>query len=140
MTWPKNQAAKRIAYNNYAAKRRAVREAAKRAKRLALSNALKKVRSLERLLEQAAARVENCEAKFIIQNKSRFAALKEMRQVINANKGSVTRFVHNKMKMSAKAALKKVTAEKMKVEERSKRLKKALARCCPIRGCFENKR
>ena len=127
MTLPKNQAARRIADNNHAAKRRAVNEATKRAKRFVLSNALKKVKSLERQVEQAVARADNCKAKFIIQNKSRFTALKETRQVINAHKRSVKRSVHNKMKMSADAALHKVTAEKMEIEERNKRLQKALA-------------
>ena len=83
--------------------------------------------SIERQVEQAVARADNCEAKFIIQTKSRFTALKETRQVINAHKRSVKRSVHNKMKMSANAALHKVTAEKMEIGERNKRLQKALA-------------
>ena len=49
------------------------------------------------------------------------------RQVINAHKQFVKRSVHNEIKMSADAALHKVTTEKMKVEERNKRLQKALA-------------
>ena len=127
MTGPKNQAARRIADNNHAAKRRAVNGATKRATRLTLSNALNKVKSLERQVEHAVARADNCEAKFIMQNKSRFTALKETRQVINAHKRSVKRSVHNKMTMSANAALHKVTAKKMEIEERNKRLQKALA-------------
>ena len=39
----------------------------------------------------------------------------------------VKRSVHNKLKMSANAALHKLTTEKMKVEQRNKRLQKALA-------------
>ena len=64
MTWPKKQAARRIAYNNHAAKRRAVNGASKRAKRLVLSNALK---------------ADICAGKFIMQKKSRYTALKEIR-------------------------------------------------------------
>ena len=112
----------------------------KRVKALALWTALQKITQLERYIKQANARTANSESKFSILNKARFAAKKETRQVIQANKEFVTRSVHEKMMMSAKAALKKVTAVKMKGEERSKRLKKALARCCLISGCFENNR
>ena len=101
----KNQAARRIADNNHAAKRRAVNGATKRAKRL-----LKKVTRLERQVEQAVAIADNCNAKFI-----------------NAHKRSVKRSVHNKLKMSANAALHKVIAETKEIEERNKRLQKALA-------------
>ena len=107
MTRLQNQSARRIADKNHAAKRRAVNGTTKRAKRL-----LKKVTSLERQVEQAVARADNCNAKFI-----------------NAHKRSVKRSVHNKMKMPANVALQIVTVEKMKVDERSKRLQKALAYC-----------
>ena len=80
---------------------------------------------------QANARTENCESEFSILYDARFVAKKEARQVIQANKGFVTRSVHDKMKMSAKAAMNKVIAEQKKVEVRRKRLQKALARCCP---------
>ena len=85
----------------------------------------------ERQLKQVIARTENSEAKFSINNKSRFAYLNEIQQVMKANKGFVTRSVHDKMNMTAKAAMNKEIAEQKKVEERKKRLQKALACCCP---------
>ena len=119
MTWPKNQASRRIAYNNYAAKRRAVKEATETAKRLALTIALKKVSSLERELDVAIARANHFEARLLKEKKLRFATLTEKRRVIYEYTGSVTRDEHEKMKKSAKAALQKVTVEKRKVEERN---------------------
>ena len=115
----KSHAARSIADNNYATKRRAANGATTAVKRLVLSKALKKVKCLERQVEQAVARADNCEGKFIMQKKSRFTALNELRQVINAHKQIVKRSVHNKLKMSA--------TEKMKVDQRNKRLQKALA-------------
>ena len=88
MTGFKNQAARRIAAKNSAAKRRAVNGATERAKRL-----LVKVTSLERQVVRAVARADYCNAKFI-----------------NAHTRSVKRSVHNKLKMSANAALHKVIA------------------------------
>ena len=54
-----------------------------------------------------------------------------LQKVIQANKGFVPRSVHDKMKMSAKAAMNKEIAEQKKVDERRTRLIKALAVCCP---------
>ena len=127
MTWSKNQAARRIAYKKYAAKRRAVKAAAKRAKRLELTIARKKVRSLERQFELETARANHFEAKLLKENKLRFEALKEKRRVIYEYTGSVTQDEHEEMKMSAKAAFIKVTDEKRKLEERNKNLHNAPA-------------
>ena len=55
---------------------------------------------------QANARTENSESKFSILYKARFAAKKETRQPIHANKEFVTRSLHEKMMMSAKTAMK----------------------------------
>ena len=103
MTGFKNQAA--FAARNCAAKRRAVNGATERAKRL-----LVKVTSLERQVVRAVARADYCNAMFI-----------------NAHTGSVKRSVHNKLKRSANAALHKVIAETKEIEERNKRMEKALA-------------
>ena len=62
MTWPKQKAARLLAYKKYPAKRRAVNKAAKKAKRLELTTALKRVSSLERQLGQASARINRLEA------------------------------------------------------------------------------
>ena len=112
MTWPKNQASRRIAYKNYAAKRRVVKEATETAKRLALTIALKKVSSLERELDVAVARADYFETRFSDGKKLRFAALAEKRRVTYEYKGSFTQVEHEKMKKSAKAALQEVIGNK----------------------------
>ena len=112
MTWPKNQASRRIAYNNYAAKRRAVKEATETAKRLALTIALKKVSSLERELDVATKRRDHFEARLLEEKKLRFAALTEKRRVIYEYTGSVTQVEHEKMMRSTKAALQEVIGKK----------------------------
>ena len=58
MAWPKYQLARRFAFEKYAARRRAAKEAAEKAKRSALTFALKKISSLERKLDGSTARAD----------------------------------------------------------------------------------
>ena len=109
-----------------AAQKAVAKVAAKKVKRLALANALKKIASLKRQFNVKSARADHFEARWLEEKKLRYAALCEKHRVVYEYTVSVTQVEHDKMVKSAKAALQKVIGGRKKKEVLNNNMHKTL--------------